>query len=193
MAGDWYGVRWMPLYTLSNEREYQAPGPESPNFEIEKLYPEARVLRKSEHPFPATFVHRRQSMLIEPAIFLTALLRDFYVAGGKVVVRDFAEARELAGLKEDLIFNCTGLGAKTLFGDAELTPIRGQLVFLLPQPEVDYMTIGPGPGTMYMFPRRDGILLGGTFDRGVTTTEPDAAITEQILRGNGELFGKMKG
>jgi glycine/D-amino acid oxidase-like deaminating enzyme len=193
MAGDWYGVRWMPLYTLSNEREYQAPGPDSPNFEIEKLYPEARVLRKSEHPFPATFVHRRQSMLIEPAIFLTALLRDFYVAGGKVVVRDFAEARELAGLKEDLIFNCTGLGAKTLFGDAELTPIRGQLVFLIPQPEVDYMTIGPGPGTMYMFPRRDGILLGGTFDRGVTTTEPDAAITEQILRGNGELFGKMKG
>ena len=29
-------------------------------------------------------------MLIEPAIYLNALLRDFYIAGGRVVVREFA-------------------------------------------------------------------------------------------------------
>jgi hypothetical protein len=44
-----------------------------------------------------------------------------------------------------------------------------------------------------MFPRHDGILLGGTFDRGVSVLEPDPAITERILRENGELFGKMRG
>jgi glycine/D-amino acid oxidase-like deaminating enzyme len=131
-------------------------------------------------------------MLIEPAIYLNALMRDFFVAGGKIVVRELASARDVAAMKEDLIFNCTGLGAKTLFGDAELIPIRGQLVFLLPQPEVDYCTIGPANG-VYMFPRRDGILLGGTFDRGIATTDPDPDITGRIVRDNAELFGRMKG
>jgi glycine/D-amino acid oxidase-like deaminating enzyme len=192
MAGEQYGVRWLPLYSLNTEREYVPPAPDSPNFEIEKLYPESRVLRIGEHPFRVPYVHRRQTMLIEPAVYLNALLRDFFVAGGKIVVREMADTSDVAAMKEDLIFNCTGLGAKALFGDAELTPIRGQLVFLLPQPEVDYCTIGPGPANIYMFPRHDGILLGGTFDRGVATTDPDPDITARILSGNAELFGRMK-
>ena len=28
-------------------------------------------------------------MLIEPSIYLSALLRDFYIAGGRVVVKEF--------------------------------------------------------------------------------------------------------
>ena len=46
-------------------------------------------------------------MLIEPAIYLNALLRDFFIAGGRVNVREFAEARDLMSLSEKLIFNCT--------------------------------------------------------------------------------------
>jgi D-amino-acid oxidase len=40
-----------------------------------------------------------------------------------------------------VIFNCTGLGARALFGDQELTPIKGQLTVLLPQTEVNYLTV----------------------------------------------------
>ncbi len=103
------------------------------------------------------------------------------------MVRDFATSRDIATLSENLIFNCTGLGARDLFHDEELIPIRGQLVILLPQPEVDYMTLGPGD--IYMFPRRDGIVLGGSFQRGQSDTSPDPAITERILRENKALFG----
>ena len=192
LAGDAYGVRWLPLYSLAS----QAPGiqpspPESPYSEIEPLYPENQVLKHGEHPFSVPFAQRRYSMLIEPAVYLTALMRDYLVNGGRIVVREFHEKRELAALPEKLIFNCTGLGARELFGDRELTPIRGQLVFLLPQPEVDYMTIGPGG--IYMFPRRDGVLLGGSWDRGVENTDVDAAVTERILQGNAALFGGMRG
>lgn len=190
LASDFYGVRWLPLYSLSSEHEYAAPAEGSPNYEVEKLYPESQILRPDQHPFRVPFAHRRQTMLIEPAIYLNALIRDFYAAGGQIVMREFAGPREIAALKEDLIFNCTGLGARTLFNDQELTPIRGQLVFLVPQPEVDYCTIGPG--SVYMFPRHDGILLGGTFDRGITTTEPDPAITERILGDNAALFSQMR-
>jgi hypothetical protein len=34
--------------------------------------------------------------------------------------------------------------AGALFGDTELTPIKGQLVFQSPQAELEYMTVGPG-------------------------------------------------
>ena len=130
-------------------------------------------------------------MLIEPAIYLQALTRDFLLQGGRIVVREFHSAAEVVSLAENLIFNCTGLGARALFHDAELTPVRGQLVFLLPQPEVDYMTVGPGD--IYMFPRRDGILLGGSHERGVETTAVDPATTRRILSENAALFSRMRG
>jgi glycine/D-amino acid oxidase-like deaminating enzyme len=129
-------------------------------------------------------------MLIEPAIYLNALLRDFSVAKGNIVVSEFRDARELASLPEPLLFNCTGLGSRELFHDEELIPIKGQLSFLLPQPEIDYMTVGPGD--IYMFPRRDGLLLGGSHERGVWDTEVDPATTDRILRENAALFGALR-
>ena len=93
-------------------------------------------------------------------------------------------------MRENLLFNCTGLGAGKLFGDTEIIPIRGQLTFLLPQPEVQYMTVGPGDG--YMFPRHDGILLGGTHERDDWNLEPDQATIDRVLREHAELFAKVK-
>jgi len=189
LAGDRYAVRWLPLYTLSATAAFQPPPPESPASEIEPLYPEPRQLAPAENPFDVPYAHRRYSMLIEPAIYLNALMRDFLLAGGRLAVREFRATEELASLRENLLFNCTGLGARTLFGDPELIPIKGQLAVLLPQPEVNYMTLGPSG--IYMFPRHDGILLGGSFERGVFTTEPVPATIDRILKENGALFGKM--
>ena len=192
LAGDYYGVRWLPLYSLAQQAAtVEPPDPENPYSDIETLYPESRVLKKHEHPFNVPFARRRYSMLIEPAIYLNALIRDYQLAGGRIVIREFHSARELAGLREKLIFNCTGLGARTLFEDTGLMPIKGQLVFLLPQPELDYMTVGPNG--IYMFPRHDGVLLGGSFERGVDNTDIDPAVTQRILQGNMELFGGMRG
>ena len=64
-------------------------------------------------------------------------------------------------LDDPVIINCTGLGSRDLFSDYDLILVKGQLTFLLPQPEVDYMVISGG---LYMFPRSDGILLGGSFE-----------------------------
>jgi D-amino-acid oxidase len=55
---------------------------------------------------------------------------------------------------------------------------------------VEYMTVGPGD--IYMFPRRDGVLLGGTHDRDVWDTSVDPAVTERVLRENAVLFGSMR-
>jgi D-amino-acid oxidase len=190
LAGPAYGVRWLPLYRLSRDSAYEPAPPESPYSEIQPLYPDARPLARTEHSFDVPYVYRNYSMLIEPAIYLNALLRDFLMARGDLVVREFRDARELLSLREPLLFNCTGLGAKDLFHDGELIPVRGQLSFLLPQPEVEYMTLGPGDA--YMFPRYDGVLLGGSHERGVWDTQVDPATTDRILRENAAVFDAMR-
>jgi D-amino-acid oxidase len=192
LVGEEYGVRWLPVFALSNDgpAATSPPPPESPYSEVQPLYPEAKQLAPEEHPFDVPYVYRRDSMLIEPAIYLNALTRDFLIAGGRIVIREFKVREELLSLRESLLFNCTGLGAGALFGDTELTPIKGQLTFLLPQPEVEYMTTGPA--NIYMFPRHDGILLGGSHDRGVWNTDIDPSTAERILRENGELFRRMR-
>ena len=88
-----------------------------------------------------------------------------------------------------MILNCTGLGAKALFGDEELEPVRGQLTFLLPQPEVDYIVITDG---LYMFPRRDGILLGGTFEHGAWSLDVDEPTRQRMVAGHRSLFEGMR-
>ncbi len=181
MVSDHYGVRWIDTYAASS-----APQPQ-PWFEAgtEDLYPQARSVASDEHPFPRAHVRMYSTLLIEPYTYLEALMRDFRIASGQLVVRTFSDAHELAALNEPLVFNCTGMGAKELVNDADMDPIRGQLTFLLPQPEVDYCLLS---GDLYMFPRRDGILLGGTHERGSWSTDPDAVAKQRILQGHADLF-----
>ncbi|MGN6278862.1 MAG: FAD-dependent oxidoreductase [Sphingomonas sp.] len=176
MIGDEYGVRWMTNYLVSD----RAPGDSDTDRLLRSMLPEARDLGTGAHGFGYQYVGQFDDMLIEPPRFLRAMLRDVHIAGGRVEVRDFHAPAEVAALPESLVFNCTGLGAGQLFGDAEITPMRGQLAVLLPQPEVDY-ALETGDG-MYMFSRTDGVILGGTADRGNWSTEVDPATTDALIR-----------
>src|SRR5690606_2038289 len=103
--------------------------------------------------------------------------------------RQFTSDAELGHLPEQLVFNCTGLGSRALFGDHELRPARGQLAVLLPQPEVQYAFSG---NAGYMFPRSDGIILGGTFELDNWSIEPDEATTQSIIASHEKLFGNFR-
>jgi hypothetical protein len=130
-------------------------------------------------------------MQIDPAVLLRRLTQDFQIAGGKFVIRDFEDRADVLSLSEPVIFNCSGLGAAKLFNDTELMPAKGQLVFLLPDPGVDYMTFGGGQGMLHMFPRSDVLLLGGIFKLNDYTmhTEPDE--TARIVTEHQRLFANF--
>jgi len=185
LAGPDYGVRWIDTYELYRNEAMLArelPGGND-------LYPQSDVHRDADHYFGFPYVRQYSTMLIEPPVYLNALLRDFYVAGGKLVVKEFRSRDELKRLPEQVIFNCTGLGARALFNDQKLEPVRGQLEVLLPQPEVDYCYLGSG----YMFPRRDGIILGGTFDHGDWSLTPNPEQATGILEAHAEIMKGLKG
>lgn len=192
LVGAGYGVRWIDNY-FPRERPPGSGG----YSRIRDLFPEWETLEGDEHPFPTRYARRVATMFIEPHRYLQAVLTDFRIAGGEVVVGEIADQEQLAGLAEPVIVNCTGMGARELFGDDSLVPIKGQLVVLRPQPGIDYLTVGGGRfstrGSQYMFPRSDGILLGGTYQRGVETLEPDPEETERILVDHAAFFGAMEG
>jgi D-amino-acid oxidase len=179
-VGPDYGVRWIETYTLRTEAE--PPGHEPAGGA--ELYPATHYFTDARRTFGFPFVRLFSTMLIEPHTYLRALMRDFHTAGGRIVVRELKSREEVAALPERVVFNCTGLGAKALFGDQQLTPVRGQIEMLLPQPEPDYCYLA---NSLYMFPRRDGIVLGGTFEPDNYSLEPDAKTTVRIVEGHSEI------
>lgn len=184
LVGPEYGVRWIDTFRLHRSESWLDAELEGGD----DLYPDQKVHRDPDQYFGFPFVRQHSTMLIEPQRYLNALLRDFYIAGGKVIVKEFRDRRELMRLPERVIFNCTGLGARALFNDLKLGPVRGQLEILLPQPEIDYCYIGPG----HMFPRHDGIVLGGTFDQDDWSLQPRADQRDGIISAHTKIMQGMK-
>lgn len=166
MVGEDYGVRWLTTYAEGTQE-----APLLPTFP-----PAAHALRPGEHPFPVERLWQYDTLYVETGRYLRQMMRDVEGAGGAIRVRAFASPAGIAALPETLVFNCTGLGSHHLFGDRELRPVRGQLAILLPQPEVRYAFTGHAG---YMFPRADGIVLGGTYEPDQWVAEP---APEQIAR-----------
>ena len=188
MVGPRYSIRWLPNY-LMDTQPLTNGGLHSFDSPIRDLMPNMRQLSAAENPFPFPFVVEWDTMLIEPNTYLPAVMQDFFVAGGHIQVREIHNLVELQTLPQRVIVNCTGLGAKALFGDDELVPVKGQLTFLLPQPEVQYIALA---GDLYMFPRSDGILLGGTHETGVWSLAPNLEAKQRILAGHAQFFKDMR-
>jgi D-amino-acid oxidase len=129
-------------------------------------------------------VLRYRSLLIEPPVFLPALVRAIEGAGGRLVQRRFGARGDLMVLDEEIIFDCLGLGAAAVFGDAALGAIKGQLVHLPPEP-LPFILDHPAG---YLVPRSDALVVGGTFESGVTDLATDPRISRGILAANRAFF-----
>ncbi len=193
MVGPTYGVRWIDNYVLKHDAQ---PGGELDTAEatgIADLFADIESVDPASVPFAGfSNIRRFASMLMEPNTFLPAVQRDFLLQGGRIAVRNFHTSSDVARLHERVVFNCTGLGSRALFGDTMLEPVRGQLTILEPQPDVDYCYLVTTP-LLYMFPRSDGILLGGTFERGNWSTAVDRATQDRILAEHAAVFKSGRG
>jgi len=206
LAGPKYGISWIMNYSPTDTEPGGGPGGgggganaggRGPLMPASITNPRV-VLGPGEHPFPTRFAIERTEMRIEPSIYLDALMNDFLLWGGKVVIRKFETPRDVAALTENVIVNCTGLGSKALFNDPELMPLKGQLTVLIPQSEITYSTNGaakplpPNAGFIHMMPRSDGIVLGGTSLRDDWTLTVDEPQRQRVVDTHIELFNAMR-
>jgi glycine/D-amino acid oxidase-like deaminating enzyme len=197
LAGPHFGVSWLDNYTLADDLpSQQEESSERPSLQA-RFNIGREVYGPGEHPFATKYAIRSPQIRIEPSIYLENLMRDFMLFGGHIVMRKFDSPRDLMTLREPIVMNCTGLGARDLFGDQELVPLKGQLTVMVPQPEVQYHTNGgvpPVPGAslgIHMMARSDGIVLGGTSQRGVWTMEPDEAERKRVVDSHIAVFSAM--
>jgi D-amino-acid oxidase len=120
--------------------------------------------------------------VIEMPIYLDYLQRRFRAAGGAISQRAVASLEE-ALAESSVVVNCTGLGARELLGDTDLHPSRGQVVRIRPNGFRRSLLDDTGANAVaYIVPRQTDIVLGGTDDEGNASTEPDPAVTRDILR-----------
>lgn len=175
-VGEDTGVRWLTTYDETRGR--------SVNDVERRMMAATRILREGEHPFPVEAMREWRTMYVETGRWLEHLLRDVRIAGARIVRQRFETLDAVATLPETLVFNCTGFGARDLVGDTDMIAARGQLAILLPQPEIRHAYRARAG---YMFPRPDGIVLGGTFERGVEDPTPQPETIARILARHREF------
>jgi D-amino-acid oxidase len=133
--------------------------------------------------------------IISMTVYLGYLLSRLNRAGAQLRTVKFAsmaEAAELTGAR--VIVNCSGIGAHDLVPDAEVTPVRGQVIIAAnPGLSEFFVGVGDGPdGFSYYIPHGDLVLLGGTEETGDWSLEPDPATTERILRECADIEPRLR-
>ena len=108
------------------------------------------------HSLGNRYLRRSSLMMFNLASYTRLLLGDFAANGGKIETAEFHAPDDFARLREKTLINATGYGARALFGDQSLTPVRGQLARAIPQPEVNYGIFYKG---VSFVPRRDGLVF----------------------------------
>jgi glycine/D-amino acid oxidase-like deaminating enzyme len=108
------------------------------------------------HTLGQRYLQRNSLMMFNLTEYSRLLMGDFGANGGKIEIAEFRTPGEFAKLREKTLINATGYGARALFGDESLTPVRGQLARAIPQPEINY---GIFYNNVSFLPRRDGLVF----------------------------------
>jgi hypothetical protein len=159
---------------------------------VDDLTPRSVELSADEHPFAQPYVRRFTTLMFNISSYARLLMNDFLTAGGKIEVREFARPHDLMLLKEHTLINATGYGARALFGDETIIPVRGQTARLIPQPEVTY---GLSTADLSIVPRSDGVLVqrwgdSGNFNNADTT--PNREASEQAVNELGTIMKNLR-
>jgi len=108
------------------------------------------------HTLGQRYLRRNSLMMFNLTEYSRLLMGDFGANGGKIEIAEFHTPADFAKLREKTLINATGYGARALFGDESLTPVRGQLARAIPQPEINY---GIFYNNVSFLPRRDGLVF----------------------------------
>lgn len=202
LAGD--PVEWADRYLLFDENapEMTPPRPmptgEAVRFlhlgeRVRDLTPRSKLMAAGSHPFPTSQVRRGSQMQFNIAAYARLLATDFLLGGGHIETMTFNTPQELTSLRQKVIVNCTGYGARALWKDESVIPVRGQIAWLIPQPEVDYNLYYRD---VSVISRHDGMVVqyGGPSDMwgyGDEDETPDRAEAEAAVKMIAEVYARF--
>jgi hypothetical protein len=143
------------------------------------------------HTLGPRYLRRNSLMMFNLTEYSRLLMGDFGANGGKIEIAEFRSPGEFAKLREKTLINATGYGARALFGDESIIPVRGQLARAIPQPEINY---GIFYNNVSFLPRRDGLVFQAIGDDDYygfndDTVVPDRSEADRAVNTIAALFG----
>lgn len=195
-------VEWTDRYTLSED----SPGGVRANRSvadaldfaryqdrIADLTPRSHELPPGSHPFPTRYATWNTSLMFNIAGYARQLMNDFLIGGGKIETTEFHSPSELSRITQKVVINATGYGARALWSDESIVPVRGQIAWLIPQPEVNYGVIYKN---INILGRRDGVVVqyfggGDMYGYNDPNENPDRQAAEESVRVVAELYQRM--
>lgn len=145
------------------------------------------------HPFPTRSARRATTLKFNVAALSHQLTTDFLLEGGRIEPAEFHTPGDLMRLPQKTLVNATGYGARALWKDDSLVPVRGQIAWLIPQTEINYSVMHQG---VLMHGRRDGIVIqdvgmgeGEGYNDG--NEQPDRAAAEKAIGVIRDLYRRM--
>jgi glycine/D-amino acid oxidase-like deaminating enzyme len=193
-------VTWTDRYNLSDAAPGPRHAPEAIDFahydsRLNDIIPGFRLLAPGEHPFPVARARHGTSMQFNVAALGDRLMADFLREGGHYEPMVFNTPADFTRLAQPVIVNCTGFGARALMQDNSIIPVRGQIAWLAPQPEVTY---GLQYRSVSILPRPEGIVVqyvgeSEMFGVGNADETPDRGEAERAIAAIAPLFGGGSG
>jgi D-amino-acid oxidase len=178
-ASHWtrYGIALRRNYTLDHA---------NPAFDAFTPFDVVPKSRTGALPFTKLNMAGREyrTWLINPTILLPQLVADLKRHAVPFRTRTFADKQAFRELRENIIINCTGYGAKALLDDHQLIARRGHLVVLKKTRRKQFYFFSGGCAnyrTMYVFCRQNDIVVGGSVQEG-NDSETHAPADDAVFR-----------
>jgi len=158
---------------------------------IPDLQSKARDYPPGTHPFGKRTLRGSPWMMFNLGAYARLLMSDYLANGGKLEIVEFHTAADLATLRQKTLVNATGYGARALFADDTIVPVRGQLARMIPQPDIHYGLYYKG---VSFVPRRDGMVFqvvgeNDYYGYADDTVQPDRAEASLAIDTIAGLFG----
>jgi len=187
-------VEFLPSYEVSDPGAARGPAATHDFLHIHRrvrdLSPPWRELTGGENPFPARETAIGQGMVFNVASYADRLAQLFMLRGGRMVRRAFPDRAAVLALGDPVIVNCMGYGSKAIWDDAAMVPVRGQISWLVPQPDARYQLFYDDVSAVS---RRDGVIVqyvgeNEDFGYGDSSETADPAETRRALAVIARLF-----
>jgi len=127
--------------------------------------------------------------LIETQIFLPYLQMRLQDSGVEFIKKEIKYFNELT-LDNDIVINCSALGSGNLCNDKSIIPVKGQVGLLAPKKDLPIYL--DNEKLLYIVPRKDAIIVGGTYEERIETETTDPLVIERLLNNAYEVFPELK-
>jgi glycine/D-amino acid oxidase-like deaminating enzyme len=159
---------------------------------IGDLSPRTEDFAPGSHQFGARYLQRDSQMMFNLTAYARMLMSDFLANHGKIEIAEFHSPADFASLRQNTLINATGYGARALFGDESVIPVRGQLARMIPQSDIHYGLLYKD---VFFVPRRDGLVFqvvgeNDYYGFNDDTTNPDRAEADHAVNTIAGLYAE---